>query len=835
MMKLIFVLLFTNIFFLLFAQLPQQGWEFNPPSDQFTSDALLDLRFLNEDYAGQNGFVTLSPDHNSFVSENGKPIRFWAINGASEANNMNNTELARYARFLSKMGVNVIRYHGSIHPVNATDPFDKANSIEINNIQRVVAAMKKEGIYTTISPFYANMVNNVFDSWGIPGYSGNAKKLWGVIFFHDGLKNAYKKWVETLYTASNPYTGVPLKDEPAVALIQTQNEDGVFFYTISAVNPEINKLIQQKYYNWLVKKYQSIAQAQIAWGNVTIAGDNTSIGEMGLYIIWEGTQNQSGGKQLRLTDQIEFFAETQRGFYQEMYDHFREIGCKQLVNGSNWKAADAIHLLDVERWTNSTSEVIALNRYYSPTHIGENSAWRIDPGHYFEGKSVLLAPEKLPINIKQPTGHPVVVTESGWNLPHKYQAEGPFLISAYMSLTGVDAFYWFSPTTSGYDPNPFYYWTNLSGGQHPLSRWSISIPGQMAMFPANALTYRLGYIAESTTLVTENRTLQSIYKREIPLVSEDTGFDPNRDTYLPSAGETELSPVSFLAGKIQVQYNDESKENQVDPVLSSLTNFQSKKITSQTGELVWDYKEGICTMNSPSAQGICGFVGKTGTFSFQDVKITTQNEYATINVVSMDKKSLVQSDKILIQVGTTYRPKNWSETATEFTTQNTKYQGFQINNTGQMPWMAAQTLTTVTVRNKGIQTVWLLDVAGYPVKSLSLNRAGDEVIIELPNNAMYVVLQSDKTTGLIELNKRDKMKIYPNPSDGKFKIEITADNSASMNFELVNELGQKIYEKQPLMDRQIEFNLRNYPSGVYFAKLKDGQRLVEVKKFILKN
>jgi len=167
---------------------------------------------------------------------------------------------------------------------------------------------------------------------------------------------------------------------------------------------------------------------------------------MALYIIWEATQNQTGGKQLRLTDQIQFLAETQRAFYQEIYQHYRAIGCKQLINGSNWKPADAALLMDAERWTNSVADVIATNRYYSPGHTGykstpDNSAWRIDPGHYYEGKSVLLAPEKLPINIKQPVRHPVVVTESGWNLPHKYQAEGPFLIAAYMSLTGVDAFY----------------------------------------------------------------------------------------------------------------------------------------------------------------------------------------------------------------------------------------------------------------------------------------------------------------------------------------------------------------------------------------------------------
>ena len=41
----------------------------------------------------------------------------------------------------------------------------------------------------------------------------------------------YKSWLRRLYTEPNPYTGIPLKDDPAVAIIQIQNEDSLLFYT----------------------------------------------------------------------------------------------------------------------------------------------------------------------------------------------------------------------------------------------------------------------------------------------------------------------------------------------------------------------------------------------------------------------------------------------------------------------------------------------------------------------------------------------------------------------------------------------------------------------------
>ncbi|MFH1921827.1 MAG: hypothetical protein ABIP48_18330, partial [Planctomycetota bacterium] len=37
-----------------------------------------------------------------------------------------------------------------------------------------------------------------------------------------------------------------------------------------------------------------------------------------------------------------------------------------------------------------------------------------------------------------------IISESSWVPPLRYQSEGPLLVAAYSSLTGVDVFYWFS-------------------------------------------------------------------------------------------------------------------------------------------------------------------------------------------------------------------------------------------------------------------------------------------------------------------------------------------------------------------------------------------------------
>lgn len=724
------------------AQDPEDGWNFSYKGDKFSDNALLDLRYLNEDNAGDNGFIVRSEDGNSFVNGEGEPMRFWSINGGSLARDLSDMELKQYAQFLAKMGVNMIRFHGSINPKGKQSKITDVDVGEVESIWRLVAAMKNEGIYTTISPFWAHnghMGGWIPEEWGIEGYS-DKDNLWGVIFFNDTLKEAYKSWIKYLYTKINPHTGIALKDDPAVGMIQIMNEDGVFFWTIQNVKEPIKKIIRQKYYKWLVDKYGNIEKTQSAWEDLELEGDNPDDSEMDIYTIWYATIDQTGALDKRLTDQIEFMACIQREFYQEMYDFYRTIGCQQLINGNNWQTANSGKLLDIERWTNAACDVIALNRYYDPGHIGENSGWRIDPGHYYKGESVMYQPNKLPINIKQPSGHPIVITESGWNLPHKYQTEGPFLISAYMSLTGIDGFYWFDPSSEAYDPNPYHTWANLEGGQHPMYRWTNSTPGQIGMFPANALQYRKGYISESKTIIHEKRSLKSMWQRKTPVITENIGFDPNRVFIETESGKTEINPLTYLAGKVIVDYDAKDDSNSINDDLRNLIDSHNKRIMSSTGELEWDYDSGICILDAPSAQGVCGFLDNKETIILTDVSIESTNEYAAINVVSMDDQPLSKSSKILVQIGTIYRPSGWIETEIELELNENLFKGFRIDNTGGMPWKCSNTEVNIRINNSNISKAILLDEAGYAKESIAISKEDGSILISLPKNAMYVIL-----------------------------------------------------------------------------------------------
>jgi hypothetical protein len=820
-----------------YAQNPQDGWEFDPEVDDFSSDALLDLSYLNEAVAGENGFVQLSADGEGFATENGGEIRFWASGGGNLVRNLSDEDARYFAKFLAKRGVNMIRFHGEIHSI--TNNINQVNTDEVDAIWRMVAVMKEEGIYSTISPYWPNFVDQIPPSWDVGDYSGTETKPWALLFFNDRYQEAYKNWLTYLYTETNPHTGVPLKDDPAVALIQMQNEDGVFFWTIQNVQPSLLANMEGQFYDWLIEKYGTINEAYAAWSNLApLETDRPTEEKMGLYAIWEATQPQSGGKNQRLSDQIAFYTDAQSSFYQEVYDHLRSIGCQQLINTTNWKTADAARLLDAERQTNTVADVMAVNRYYDAGHVGENNGWRIDPGHRYVGESVLFQPHKLPVNVKQVSGKPFVMTESSWPHPHKYISESVFLTAAYSSLTGFDAYYWFAPRSPGYaeeDQDVLHTFANEPKFEQPIYKFNSATPAHTGPFPANALLYRKGYVQPAPTVVYEERSAEQVYQRTVPLITEESGFDPNRDSYdnQNDGAATEVAPLAYLAGQVRVKYDGQPENSVVSPELNQLLNFADKKVRSATGELVWDYGKGQCTLDAPSAQGVAGFFSDGETIDLTDVSLTIDNEYATIVVVAMDGKPLATSEEVLVQVNTRYELSGYREKPTSFELGGETVEGFEVERTGELPWKAANTEVTVTIGNNLLKSAHLLDVNGYEQRQVAVETTDGTLRVVLPPASMYVLLNTETPT-VTSLNEEanNEWTVYPNPSPGQFAVD-TDDPKNQINEVRIHDImGQEVY-RATLVPSAPGFIKTTLPSGIYVVTFYQENEAVESKKLLI--
>jgi hypothetical protein len=82
-------------------------------------------------------------------------------------------------------------------------------------------------------------------------------------------------------------------------------------------------------------------------------------------------------------------------------------------------------------------------------------------------------------------------------------------------------------------------------------------------------------------------------------------------------------------------------------------------------------------------------------------------------------------------------------------------------------------------------------------------------------------------TGVEEVTEQKATALYPNPTTGRFTIELTEES----NVGIYNMLGQQVMQLNKVSgDQQIQ--LENAPKGMYFVQIQSGNK-IEVKKLII--
>ena len=180
---------------------------------------MLDLRYLNEKVAGEHGFIRLSPDGNSFVRGDGQPIRFWAASLGFRPE-LDLAAQKHDAQFLAKRGVNFVRVLGdnSLIPTAEGSKITDVNEKALDEIFKSVAAMKSAGIYSMINPLL-----------GLPGEDPEElgrdrprQRLSpkGCCSSSRRCRRASRRGSRRFTRRKNPYTGLTLAEDPAVAIIE---------------------------------------------------------------------------------------------------------------------------------------------------------------------------------------------------------------------------------------------------------------------------------------------------------------------------------------------------------------------------------------------------------------------------------------------------------------------------------------------------------------------------------------------------------------------------------------------------------------------------------------
>jgi len=669
-------------------------WSFEPDLDEYNKADALGLRALNEKVAGENGYLTVDKQ-GDLVDGKGKSVKVWAVNTGVQERPFD--DVLAHAKHLAKRGVNMVRHHGHIN-ADGGSLDGGPNAGQVDALQKLVAGMKGEGIYTTFSPYWA-------------GHSGAPQET--RLFWDERVQTAYKRWLKETLTKPNPHDAkkTPLAKDPALAIVQIQNEDSMFFWTtMGALKDDNLQRITAKYHDW--RKANKLA--------------GTS--ELN-FKFWElGNPNQDH------KDTMRFFAETMRAWNSEVERFLRDdVGCKALVNAGNWRTADQVRLLDLERWSYDANAVIGVNRYVGGVHVnpseGHKAGYLVSVGDLFTDESKTIDWESLATNARQVAGKAYIIPESTWVPPGSHHSEGPFLIAAYSALTGVDAYYWFALGQIGFDLT--------------INKWQAASPVVMGGWPAASYMFRKGLVARGKPAVHEERALDDLWNLRSPLLAEEAGFDPNRDASIsPKSNITStIDPTAYLVGPVEVVLGgDPAKSNAVD--LKTFVDKDAKKATSITKELVMDWGKGLCTLDAPGAAGATGFLAKAGTIKLKSLSITAKNNYATVLAVALDDKPIAQSKKVLVQIIMQNQPYGWKVSPASFNHEKKNYQGFRIDATGDAPWNVTDTDLVITLANKGLRTAVRLDENLYPTKdAVAVKADKDGLVITPAKNTLYLLVQ----------------------------------------------------------------------------------------------
>lgn len=672
------------------------GWfPFDPPKDNFGESAI-DLRSLNEKFAGEHGFIATKGDEFVF-SGNQQPVRFWAVNGPPHEASAEG--LKTTARRLAKYGVNLCRLHGGIFGDSG-----KADPKRIEITQEIIEALKGEGVYAHLSIYFPLWMTPKPDHPYLKGYDGQTHPF-AALMFNPDFQREYREWWKALLLTPNPKTTKRLIDEPAVFGVEIQNEDSFFFWTFDANRlPDTQlRILETQFADWLKKKYGSLDGAFAKWNNLKTPRDNASENRVSFRPLW----NTFSEKTPRDRDTAAFLFETQRRFYAETYAFLRSLGFKGLITASNWATASPEVFGPLEKWSYTATDFIDRHGYFGVTHKGAESAWSIRNGHTYNDRSALRFDAETPGKPKQfvhpsmdPTydNKPSMISETTWNRPNRYRSEAPVYFAAYGALQGSDAIVHFAFDGDHWSVKPNYW----------MQPWTLMAPSQVAQFPAAALMYRRGLIKEGEKLATINLNTNDLLNLKGTPLPQDASLDELRLKDLPATGADlkpgqRIDPLIHYAGRVDVNFNGAQAKTELKD-LSKLIDHANEQVRSSTGELLLDYKTGLLTINSPKAQGASGNL-KNGAIKLSDITVESPLDNAHVLLVALDDTPLANSKRMLLQVMT-------EEKATGFATEDAGNGVKKIVEIGHDPWRVKRIEGSVEFK-KGAK-IQPLDFNGYP-------------------------------------------------------------------------------------------------------------------------
>jgi hypothetical protein len=656
-----------------------------------------DVSFLLEAPAGKRGFVRVRDGH--LATADGRRLRLWGVHLTDWSRGSillpPKEDAPMWASTLARYGVNCVRLHFLDLPAprgiisaagNDSRSFDPQ---QLDRLDFMVSELKKHGIYMDLN---LNVGRSYKAGDGVQDWD---KIQWGkgLTLFDARLIELQKEYARNLLTHVNPYTKTEYRNEPAVAIVEILNENGIY-QGFRAPTPYYEKELAGLWNAWLAKNRTPEQVAQLRELAKTEAGAPVPL--------LRGQETNAAPKE-RYEAEMAFFMDLENGYYQDMAGYLRNtLGVKVPITGT----ADHGHTSASYPMLAALAKLDIVDGHVYWQHPGSpppvNTPMVDDPLH-----STLVQLSRTAFS-----GKPYTVSEFNHPFPNDWAAEGIPTLAAYGAFQDWDAIILYT-----FEPKKDADWKPYVGDPFDISL----DPVRMTQMATGALTFLRGDVKPAL------KTIERTYSRDQMLESRR----------LPRTEQPYFTPGFPLSLPLEHAVRIRSLEG---PATETYPAAAANPIVSDTRELAWNTTPGssYVTVETDRTQSLIGF-SAADRKPLKNLAATLNTKFAALTLSSLDAQPLARAARMLLTAGSRVSNTNlkWNDART------------RTSNQGESPSLIEPVTGAVTLRNlqgaTGVTAV-ALDGSGRPL--------GDPTIAKKTAEGWTLTLGAPVTTWYVITVKR---------------------------------------------------------------------------------
>ena len=650
------------------------------------STSPVDVSFLLDAPAGKHGFIEVKDGH--LATGDGQRIRLWGVNITDWSPGSQQIPSKRDAPFwaatLARFGVNCVRFQflDLETPRGLVDrQREDTRALDAEAFDRedfFIAELEKRGIYIDFNL----LVGRPFKKGdGVEDAQLLRQGSKGTSLYDKRLIELQKEYAQQLLDHLNPYTKVKYTADPAVALVEINNENAI---DIGYRAPSAFYLTEltEMYSVWLAKHRTAEEIAQLR----TMAKVATDAPVP--LMQWRG--QAASAPPLRFSAEAEFYNDVQRDYFNEMEKYLKEtLGSKSLVIAT----ADHGHSgsgYPILRATTSMDVIDGHDYWLHPEMYVRKSPMVNDP----------LNSTVVELSRSAIAGKPYTVSEVNNPFPNDYDGEGIPILASYGLLQDWDGIMWYT-----FEPKSEPAWKPYVGDPFDISLDPVKMP-ELA---ESALMFLRGDVEKARSVEERSYSEQQVFDSMLLPGTERPYFTPGFPLWLPLEHEVRISSLNG------------------PPTKAFPEGVEPDAMISDTQQLGWygsAKKTGMVSVYTPRTQALIGFVRANGKAD-SNLAVDVENTFCSVLLSSLDDKPIDEAARMLLVAGG--RVENGG--------QEWNVVGTDVTSWGSSPTLIEQVKGTLTLRRlKDARSVMLqpIDGAGQPLgPAMAATKKGDGWVVAL--------------------------------------------------------------------------------------------------------